>query len=192
MGPAGRSARPGRATAGAAPAPGSTQAGPAGPRTACPSSTCFRSPARPADAGRRPGQSPDSDCGSGAACRPPTDGGTAACPVPRRRSRPGPPVNLPAPRPAPPPCLRSAPSGPPPDLASVVFPAPLGPTSATSCPAGMLNVHPVNAHLPPYRRPSPTVSMTFMPPHPPTAGCHAQRRDPAKRRGAQRNPASCW
>ena len=47
-------------------------------------------------------------------------------------------------------------------LSRVVFPAPLGPTSPTTCPAGTDSVQSVSAHRRRYRLPSPSVSMTAL------------------------------
>ena len=47
-------------------------------------------------------------------------------------------------------------------FSSVVLPAPFGPTSAATCPAGIASVHSRSAHVPPYRLPRPLVSMMFM------------------------------
>src|SRR5580658_4895761 len=45
----------------------------------------------------------------------------------------------------------------------VVLPAPFGPTSAVTCPAGMASVHSRSAQVLPYRLPRPLASRTFMP-----------------------------
>jgi hypothetical protein len=50
---------------------------------------------------------------------------------------------------------------------SVVFPAPFGPVSAVTRPAGMASVQSRTAQVFQYRRPSLAVSMTFMPSGPP-------------------------
>src|SRR6516164_7525603 len=47
-------------------------------------------------------------------------------------------------------------------FSSVVLPAPFGPTSAATCPAGTVSVHSRSAQVRPYRLPRPLVSMTFI------------------------------
>src|SRR6516164_8409525 len=47
-------------------------------------------------------------------------------------------------------------------FSSVVLPAPFGPASAATCPAGIASVHSRSAQVPPYRLPRAVVSMTFM------------------------------
>src|SRR3984885_8264885 len=47
-------------------------------------------------------------------------------------------------------------------FSSVVLPAPFGPTSAATCPAGIATVHSRRAQVRPYRLPRPMVSMTFI------------------------------
>src|SRR5580698_865657 len=47
-------------------------------------------------------------------------------------------------------------------FSSVVLPAPFGPASAATCPAGTASVHSRSAQVPPYRLPSPLASTTFM------------------------------
>src|SRR5260370_5621959 len=47
-------------------------------------------------------------------------------------------------------------------FSSVVLPAPFGPASAATCPAGIATVHSRSAQARPYRLPRPMVSMTFI------------------------------
>src|SRR6266566_7006817 len=47
-------------------------------------------------------------------------------------------------------------------FSSVVLPAPFGPASAATCPAGIATVHSRSAQVRPYRLPRPMVSMTFI------------------------------
>src|SRR5580693_3082253 len=47
-------------------------------------------------------------------------------------------------------------------FSSVVLPAPFGPTSAATCPAGIASEHSRSAHVLPYRLPRPLASTTFM------------------------------
>src|ERR1700733_455455 len=76
---------------------------------------------------------------------------------------------------------------------SVVLPAPFGPTSAVTWPAGTSRVHSRSAHVPPYRLPRPIVSTTFMrfPPFLLTAGRGARPLPGIRRRASHEDHARC-